>query len=500
MGCLASTVALLILNIFLGPVPSEDELHFDDGGVLKGRVVSQNSEGVVFAVTRASGAETVLKFKWHEIDRVLLAGASNGETPEVSDGRETPEVSDGGGDKKDDDQIARESKPVESVESVEQLIQGGWLDFASSAAVVPLRGKVGEDSLAHPWYVKWIIDQAKSQSVSLLIFELDTKGGYVASGQSIQDLLLETHGDLELGVWIKEAGSAGADIAASIPLRFVASTARIGASQSIVRSPDGRTVSEESVNQNADQRVVEKYASYSRAQHRVIEQKTGFPKCVLEAMSNLEAELWWSNANGFSSSFQAESRIVDGSDELLTFTGEEFYRYRLAQAQADTLGELIQHLPADTLDLRADISDAFSLLDAVFEEEDELVWSAVQHYFDAYDALLLSISEAISFFPSETFNRRTRLSSRDLQAFSKSMRDAKREANAALRTLKKCNYRRDSFFDFSSVCIIDFGDFEALVKKLNRIRTPSTLGAMHSALLELDSLSHDFDWCFEAEE
>ncbi|MEC8855671.1 MAG: hypothetical protein VXX15_08695, partial [Planctomycetota bacterium] len=76
MACLASTIALLSLNILLGSVPSEDELHFDDGGVLKGRVVSQNNEGVVFAVTRASGAETVLKFKWQEIDRVLLAGAS----------------------------------------------------------------------------------------------------------------------------------------------------------------------------------------------------------------------------------------------------------------------------------------------------------------------------------------------------------------------------------------------------------------------------------------
>ena len=333
-----------------------------------------------------------------------------------------------------------------------------------------------------------------------MIFELDTKGGYVASSQSIQDLLLETHGDLELGVWIKEAGSAGADIAASIPLRFVASTARIGASQSIVRSPDGQTVSEESVNQNADQRVVEKYASYSRAQHRVIEQKTGFPKCVLEAMSYLEAELWWSSATGFSSSFQAESRKVDGSDELLTFTGEEFYRYRLAQEQADSLTELMQHLPADTLDLRTDISDAFSLLDEVFEKEDELVWEAVQHYFDAYDALLLAISEAISFFPSDTFDSRTRLSSRDLQAFSKSMRDAKKEANVTLRTLKKCNYRRDSFFDLNSICIIDFRELEALVKKLNRVRTPSTLGALHSAFLELDSLSHSFDWCIDTEE
>ena len=69
-----------------------------------------------------------------------------------------------------------------------------------------------------------------------------------------------------------------------------------------------------------------------------------------------------------------------------------------------------------------------------------------------------------------------------------------------LKNLKKCEYRRDNFFDFGSVCVIDFKDFEALVKKANRIRPAPNLGSLHDALIELDSLKFEFDWCFESEE
>lgn len=482
---------LLLLGVLGGSAFSVDELHFRDGAVLKGRVVSQDGDGVRFGVTSSSGREVVLDYKWHELERVVLAGRSPNASSETEPKKETEQPQ---------SEPAEKARPVEKPSSVRELIQGDWLNFSASTAIVPLNGVIGEDSLAHPWYVEWMIDQAVSQSLSLLVFELDTKGGYTAAGQDIQDLFLASNENLTIAVWIKEAGSAGAGIAASVERRFVSSTARIGAAQTVMKTPDGETVSKESVNQGADQRVVEKFASYSRAQLRVIEQKTGFPRCVLSAMSSLESELWWSQDAGFSDSSVGDSKKIDGEDELLTFTGDELYSYRLAEAQVDSITDLKEHLSTRVADLRNDVYEAFSLLDDVFEKEDEWILEAHHHYHEAHDALGLSIAKVESFFPYETFDPSQRLRSTRLRSFTQSLQDFKRELGAAFKSLKKCEYRRDRFFDFGSVCVVDFQELETLFRQANRIRPAANLGSLHDALIEMYNMKFEFDWCFESEE
>lgn len=476
---MAHYVATLLLcsvaSWFHSPAFSTDELHFRDGGVLKGRIVRQDDDGVSFGVLSSSGIEVVLNYEWREIVRVVSADGSQSDTSRAIQGRDPKQ---------------------DRIQSVEDLKEGKWLRFNSSAAIVPLHGEIGGDHLAHPWYVDWIINHAASQSLSLLIFEVDTLGGFSTSGQTIRDLFLKSHGDLEIGVWIKEAGSAGAGISASASRRFVSSTARIGAAQTIVTTSDGKTVSKEAWTENDDQRVVEKFASYSRAQLRIIEQKTGFPACVLEAMSVLESQLWWSETNGFSGVEVEDALHIDKDNELLTFTGDEFYRYGLAEAQIDTVESLIQHLPSGAIDLRADVSEAFSVLEDVFEKEEELVQDALQDHLDAIRALQLALSHGDSFFTSDSFNPRQRPSSRDLQTFHGYLRDYKREIGSALKKLEQCEYRQRLFFESELICITDFRDYESVVKRSTRIRKPVTLGDLNSVILELRSLQQDQGWCF----
>ncbi len=163
--------------------------------------------------------------------------------------------------------------------------------------------------------VKRAVENAENMQADYLVMELNTYGGAVDVADSIRNIFLTT--PIPTIAYINtNAASAGALISIACDSIYMASGAQFGAASV--------------VNQQGE-KMPEKYQSYMRATMRSTAERQGRKPEIAEAMVD-------------------ERIVVPGvvdSLSILTFTTSEAIKYDYAEAQFDSVEDLMKHLQID---------------------------------------------------------------------------------------------------------------------------------------------------------
>ncbi len=189
-----------------------------------------------------------------------------------------------------------DSAPVEAV----QAAQGG--------VIVPITGEITDVTFES---IKRRVEKAKQQGADVIIFEIDTPGGYVTSALEICDYI-KNLGDVRTVAWINtQAYSAGSMIAVACDEIVMARASVLGDCGVILGGPTGPQEVPEAIRAKAESPVLEQFRD-SAARH-------GYDVLLCESMVVKEYEVWW-----VENTKTGERRFVDTEtmDELLG-TGEK---------------------------------------------------------------------------------------------------------------------------------------------------------------------------------
>ena len=167
----------------------------------------------------------------------------------------------------------------------------------------------GEINLGLPNYIARIIEMANTEKVGAIILEINTPGGRVDAALQIRDAIFNA--EVPTIAFINhEAASAGALISLSCEKIYMTPGSSIGAVTPVDRS--GKKASE-------------KMVSYLRSVMRSIAQKNNRPVDIVESMVDEEIEV--------------PGVIKKG--KLLTLTGEEAVKFKIADGMVENINDLL---------------------------------------------------------------------------------------------------------------------------------------------------------------
>jgi membrane-bound serine protease (ClpP class) len=170
----------------------------------------------------------------------------------------------------------------------------------------------GEINLGLPNYISRVIQQANQEQAGAVILEINTPGGRVDAALQIRDAIFEA--EVPVVAFINhEAASAGALISLSCDSIYMTPGSSIGAVTPV--DMQGNKASE-------------KMVSYLRSVMRSIAQRNNRPVDIVEAMVDEDIEI--------------DGVIEKG--KLLTLTGEEAIRLKIADGMAEDLDEVLKKL------------------------------------------------------------------------------------------------------------------------------------------------------------
>lgn len=171
-------------------------------------------------------------------------------------------------------------------------------------------------------YIKKGMEAAHKAKADLILLHLDTYGGLVNSADSIRSTLLDSR--IPTAVFIdKNAASAGALISLSCDSIYMAPGASIGAA----------TV----VNGGTQEAAPDKYQSYFRGMMRATAERKGRDPKIAEKMVDQNLELEGISPKG----------------QVITFTTQEAISYDYADAEAENISQVLQHLGKENAELVA---------------------------------------------------------------------------------------------------------------------------------------------------
>jgi len=230
----------------------------------------------------------------------------------------------------------------------------GPVKSGTTVVVIPLHGSVGpNDDLSRTGsfnaeIVEQCLVRAERDNADVVIFDVDSPGGFVLEMESICDRIMARHDDLRMIAFVDEAYSAAAIISLTCRELAVRPNSLFGAATIIRRGENGE-ISE----------LDAKLASPHYARQRQYMHASGKPYDVVAAMTIMKTRLWWSDARGFTTDpadVQAggEWDIVDDEQSILTVTADEAVRWRLANHVAADVDMLVERLrlkrPVDVVD------------------------------------------------------------------------------------------------------------------------------------------------------
>ena len=228
--------------------------------------------------------------------------------------------------------------------AVAQSSEGGtvWL--------IPIHGDIEPSTAA---FVRREARRAVSQGVDYIIFEIDTFGGRVDSTLQITSFIMSirnartiawiTPSETTLGI----SWSAGALIAFSCDVIYMAPGTSIGAAAPVIIGPEGATAAEE------------KPVAALRSQITAMAERNGHPVGIGLAMIDVQVELWEVLVDG-------ETRAVT-SDELLRMERD----VRDGQPQIERVGLISER--GRLLSLSAEEAYHYGLLAGVLDSREELL-------------------------------------------------------------------------------------------------------------------------------
>ena len=240
-----------------------------------------------------------------------------------------------------------------------------------SAIAVKVGGGIGTSPQGRPWFLSIVFKTAKEQGVDTVIIEFDTPGGILNDGFELTSVILDAR---ESGIkvigWIEDALSAAARPALACDEIFVKPNARLGGAEWFAHGVtyDYKEIKyKEKVyiyeipkeviyhrgNDFLPERIRAKNDSYTDAIDRRLCKKSQIPKCILDAMSVMERELWACQENNTLSSHQSKSSdtLLDDSASVLTLNADQLVNY-LEAKRAASINELATALNLQLMDGR----------------------------------------------------------------------------------------------------------------------------------------------------
>ncbi len=182
------------------------------------------------------------------------------------------------------------------------------------ACVIPVKGMVDKGLSG---FIVRAISEAEKAGCQYAIFEIDTFGGRVDAAVEIRDAILDAPFEQTVAYINKRAISAGALIALSSKVIYMAEGATIGAAQPVQIGGTGQS-----------QAVGEKYVSYLRKEFKATAEKNGYPPEIAEAFVDSDVEI--------------EGLIEKG--KLLTLTSQEAKKNKLIKSIIPTREAVLERL------------------------------------------------------------------------------------------------------------------------------------------------------------
>ena len=236
---------------------------------------------------------------------------------------------------------------------------------------VRLGGEIGTSPQGRPWFLSIVFETAIQEGVDTVLIEFDTPGGILNDGFTITSQILDAReSGLTVIGWVKDALSAGARPALACDKLFVHPSARLGGSEwyshgvkyefkeinyedtlYVYRIPT--QVIYHRGNDYLPDRIRAKQDSYSNAIDRRLTQRSQISDALIDAMSIMESELWFSNQSGLLSNTQLSSsdELVDDSTSVLTLNADQLVRF-LGAKSASSIDEIVKQLNITVLDGR----------------------------------------------------------------------------------------------------------------------------------------------------
>jgi membrane-bound serine protease (ClpP class) len=177
-----------------------------------------------------------------------------------------------------------------------------------NGVIVPISAEITDVTFDS---IKRRVEQAKEQGANVIIFEIDTPGGYVTSALKICDYIKNLH-DVRTVAWINtQAYSAGSMIAVACDEIVMARASVLGDCGVILGGPTGPQEVPEAIRAKAESPVLEQFRDSAV--------RNGYDVLLCESMVVKEYEVWW-----VENIKTGERRFVDteSMDKLLG-TGEK---------------------------------------------------------------------------------------------------------------------------------------------------------------------------------
>ncbi len=184
----------------------------------------------------------------------------------------------------------------------------------AKAAIITIEGEIN-DVMADS--IERRVQEARDQDIRLIIFEMDTPGGSVASALDICSTIKDLSREVHTVAWINpHAFSAGAMISLACKEIVVSPNARIGDCQPIMVGPQGVQAIPDDVKAKMKAPVLTEFRDSAK--------KRGYDPLLCLAMIEPQREVFWVERIGPDGKV-LERRFVDRAerDRLFGLTGEE---------------------------------------------------------------------------------------------------------------------------------------------------------------------------------
>jgi len=177
---------------------------------------------------------------------------------------------------------------------------------ANSAVIIPINGEISDVTFES---IQRRVDAAKAKGVKIVVFEIDTPGGYVTSALEICDYIKNLH-NVKTVAWINtQAYSAGSMIAVACDEIVMARASVLGDCGVILGGPTGPQEVPEGIRAKAESPVLEQFRD-SAAKH-------GYDALLCESMVVKEIEVYW-----VENTETGEKRFINADDKEKLLEGD----------------------------------------------------------------------------------------------------------------------------------------------------------------------------------
>ncbi|MFG0275375.1 MAG: hypothetical protein ACF8QF_09995 [Phycisphaerales bacterium] len=291
--------------LLLAAVASADRVVMKDGRVFEGTITKETRTSVTIDAVVAN-IQTTMTLSKREIESIEKGPAPSA-APAPTQTREREPAR----------ELRRDRTPTRSRRATS--------GESARYIVVPIHGVFGED-IAPPG-VADAIQFAARRNIDHVVFHIDSPGGYTWAADAIVEAMVEAKDSMRLIAYIDDAISASIWVVFGCDEVFVAPGATIGAA--VTYSKDNTTGATE-VDQKLNSALAAKIAGMA--------ERTGRSGVIARAMFLPEAEAYAVEVapgeheivDRHPGGREAVTRI-DGSDTVLTLTGDEAIKWGLAQ-------------------------------------------------------------------------------------------------------------------------------------------------------------------------